>query len=128
MAMVFEVLTKKYVWLEYPDFVAQIPDFFASDKKFVEKVLLAYQVQVKCNHGWGFTVQHKGFRIRFDLENTTKNKIPKIYEPCVEEKPEAVQKTLDDSFIAIKGYAKPKKSIRGVYEKGYGEKWAEGEI
>jgi hypothetical protein len=40
MAMVFEVLTKKYVWLEYPDFVAQIPDFFASDKKFVEKVLL----------------------------------------------------------------------------------------
>jgi len=95
---VFERQGKKYVWLNYPGFVAELPDVLADDEEFVLKVQKAYLNQVVFNHGWGFTVQHKGWRIRFDLENTTKNKIPRIYEPCIEEEPKTIQTILTEAI------------------------------
>jgi hypothetical protein len=126
---VFERLGKKYVWLNIPQFVAELPEALANDEEFVLKVQKAYLNQVVFNHGWGFTVRHKGWRIRFDLENTTKNKIPRIYEPCIEEEPKAVQITLDGNAVSIL-VGKPRKfrPVRGIYEKGYGRKWEENEI
>jgi len=94
MAEIVERQGVKYVWLVPRKLVAELPNELADDKEFVEKVLRAYYSQVVCNHGWGFTVKHKGWRVRYDLQNTTENKIPRIYEACVEEKPEGRQTTL----------------------------------
>jgi len=95
---VFEREGKKYVWLNYP-FCAELPETAElQSEEFAEKVKRAYHAQIVCNGGWGFTVRHKGWRVRFDRENTAKNKIPKIYEPYVEEKPETVQSTLTEAL------------------------------
>jgi hypothetical protein len=93
---VFERLGKKYVWLNYPRFVAELPEALAGDEEFVLKVQRAYLNQVVFNHGWGFTVRHKGWRVRFDRENTTKSKIPIIYEGYVEEAPQTTQTVLTE--------------------------------
>jgi hypothetical protein len=95
---VFERLGKKYVWLNYPRFVAELPEALAGDEEFVLKVQRAYLNQVVFNHGWGFTVRHRGWRVRFDLQNTTKNKIPRIYEGYVEEAPETIQTILTEVY------------------------------
>jgi len=95
---VFERLGKKYVWLNYPRFVAELPEALADDEEFVLKVQRAYLNQVVFNHGGGFTVRHKGWRIRFDLENVTKNKVPRIYEPCILEEPKTIQVTLTEAI------------------------------
>ena len=68
------------------------------DEAFAEKIVKAFHVQVEANHGWGFTVRYKGYRVRFDLENATKNKIPIIYEGYVEEAPQTAQATLTEAL------------------------------
>ena len=126
---VFERLGKKYVWLNYPRFVAELPEALADDEEFVLKVQKAYLNQVVFNHGWGFTVRHRGWRIRFDLQNTAKNKVPRIYEPCVEEEPKkTVQVTLDGNAVNVFVGKRKYRSTRGIYEKDYGKKWEESEI
>jgi len=91
---VFERQGKKYVWLNYPKFVAELPAALADDEEFAYKVQTAYQNQVGRHHGWGFTVRHKGYRVRFDLQNTTKNMVPDVYKPSVEETPQTIQTLL----------------------------------
>jgi len=93
---VFERQGKKYVWLNYPRFVAELPEALADDEEFVLKVQRAYLNQVVFNHGWGFTVRHKGWRVRFDLQNTTKNVVPNVYLPSVEEAPQTTQVALTE--------------------------------
>jgi len=68
------------------------------DEAFAEKIVKAFQAQVEANHGWGFTVRYKGYRVRFDLENATKNKIPIIYEGYVEEAPQTTQTVLTEAL------------------------------
>jgi len=83
--MMVEVRGRKYVQLERVVF-AKLPEIAElQTTEFAEKVKRAYNVQVVCNHGWGFTVKHRGYRVRFDLPNTTSYKLPRIYEPCIEE-------------------------------------------
>jgi hypothetical protein len=96
--VMFERQGKKYVWLNYPRFVAELPEALADDEEFACKVQRAYQNQVGRHHGWGFTVKYKGWRVRFDLENATKNKIPIIYEGYVEEAPQTTQKVLTEVY------------------------------
>ncbi|MEM3824420.1 MAG: hypothetical protein QXH87_05740, partial [Candidatus Bathyarchaeia archaeon] len=69
-------------------------EWLLDDAKFVEKVKRAYNVQVCLNNGWGFTVRHKGYRVRFDLPNATGYRLPRVYEGYVEEEPETVQLSL----------------------------------
>ncbi|MEM3618570.1 MAG: hypothetical protein QXK47_05815 [Candidatus Bathyarchaeia archaeon] len=93
---VVTVRGRKYIRLDRVTFAAVEPsvEWLLDDERFVEKVKKAFEVQVEYNHGWGFTVRHEGYRIRFDLENATGYKLPNIYEGYVEEEPETVQKTL----------------------------------
>lgn len=81
---------RKYIRLNRVTFATVEPkcEFLLEDEYFVEKVRIAYIVQVEYNHGWGFTVRHKGYRIRFDLQNTTGYKLPIIYEGYAVEEPE----------------------------------------
>ncbi|MEM1539739.1 MAG: hypothetical protein QXK33_04945 [Candidatus Bathyarchaeia archaeon] len=93
---VIKVRDRKYIRLGHVTLAAVEPSFerLIDDEDFVEKVKAAYLLQVCINNGWGFTVRHKGYRIRFDLQNTTGWKLPRIYEGVVLEEPETVQKTL----------------------------------
>ncbi|MBS7616514.1 hypothetical protein KEJ45_04885 [Candidatus Bathyarchaeota archaeon] len=87
---------RKHIRLGKITFAAVEPtaDSLMNDKKFVEKVKTAYRVQVELNHGWGFTVRHRGFVIRFDLQNSTGYKLPRVYEGHVLEEPKTVQLSL----------------------------------
>jgi hypothetical protein len=92
--MMVEVRGRKYVQLERVVF-AKLPEVaWLQTEEFAEKVKRAYYVQVVCNHGWGFTVKHKGWRVRFDLPNSTGYRLPRIYTPCIEEGPVGRQTTL----------------------------------
>lgn len=93
---VITVRGRKYIRLNRITFATVKPaiEQLINDERFVEKVKRAYIVQVEYNHGWGFTVKHEGYRIRFDLPNSTGYRLPNIYEGYVEEEPENVQKTL----------------------------------
>ncbi|MEM3828590.1 MAG: hypothetical protein QXP36_05200 [Conexivisphaerales archaeon] len=93
---VVTVRGRRYIRLDRVTFAAVEPsvEWLMDDERFVEKVKRAYNSQVCLNNGWGFTVRHKGYRIRFDLPNTTGYKLPRIYECCVLEKPQTVQFSL----------------------------------
>ncbi|MEM2704755.1 MAG: hypothetical protein QXR45_16540 [Candidatus Bathyarchaeia archaeon] len=96
MKDVVTVRGRKYIRLDRVNFAAveSSVEWLMDDERFVEKVKRAYNVQVCLNNGWGFTVRHEGYRIRFDLSNATGYKLPKIYEGHAEEKPETVQTKL----------------------------------
>jgi hypothetical protein len=83
MTAIVTVRGKKYVWLNQKC-VAELP---FNNEEFAEKIVKAYHGQVVCNGGWGFTVKYKGYRIRFDLANATRNSIPQIYQAIIEEEP-----------------------------------------
>ncbi|MEM0008172.1 MAG: hypothetical protein QXR89_07940 [Candidatus Bathyarchaeia archaeon] len=93
---VVNVRGRRYIRLDRTTFAAVEPsvEWLMDDERFVEKVKRAYNSQVCLNNGWGFTVTHEGFRIRFDLPNATGYKLPRIYEGCVEEEPQTVQLSL----------------------------------
>lgn len=66
---------------------------FMADPEFKQRIIRAYEVQVEQNGGWGFTVTYKGYKIRFDLvESSVKGLL--IYEGYMVEEPKNVQKTL----------------------------------
>ena len=96
MTDVVAVRGRKHVRLSRVDFATVEPsvEWLLDDAKFVEKVKRAYNVQVCLNNGWGFTVRHMGFRIRFDLPNSTGFKLPRVYTGLVEEEPKTVQLSL----------------------------------
>ncbi|MEM3579342.1 MAG: hypothetical protein QXL54_03855 [Candidatus Bathyarchaeia archaeon] len=93
---VITVRGRRYIRLDRVTFAAVEPSvgWLLDDERFVEKVKRAYQQQVEANGGWGFTVRHKGYRVRFDLPNATGFKLPRIYEGYVEEEPQTVQMSL----------------------------------
>ncbi|MBS7647374.1 MAG: hypothetical protein QXV01_10630 [Candidatus Bathyarchaeia archaeon] len=93
---VVTVRGRRYIRLNRITFAAVEPsvEWLMDEGRFVEKVKTAYRVQVECNHGWGFTVRHMGYRIRFELPNTTGYKLPRIFEGYVEEKLGTVQLSL----------------------------------
>lgn len=93
---VVTVRGRKYIRLDRVTFAAveASSERLMDDPRFVEKVKKAFEVQVEYNHGWGFTVKHEGYRIRFDLENATGYKLPNIYEGYALQEPKTVQKTL----------------------------------
>lgn len=92
---VITVRGRKYVRLTLFDYATVKPEILLEDAGFVNKVKRAYHGQVVCNGGWGFTVKHNGYRIRFDLPNSTG--LPRIYEGFVLEKPETIQTKLEVS-------------------------------
>ncbi|MEM2254818.1 MAG: hypothetical protein QXD73_04440 [Candidatus Bathyarchaeia archaeon] len=93
---VVAVRDRKYMRLDRVTFATVEPsvEWLMDDERFVEKVKRAYQQQVEANGGWGFTVRHKGYRVRFDLQNTKGWKLPRIFEGCVLEEPKTVQLSL----------------------------------
>ncbi|MEM3726708.1 MAG: hypothetical protein QXN95_02065 [Candidatus Bathyarchaeia archaeon] len=96
MVDVVTVRGRRYIRLDRTTFAAVEPvcEFLLDDGEFIMKVKRAYNVQVCLNNGWGFSVTHEGFRIRFDLPNTTGYQLPRIYEGYVEEEPQTVQLSL----------------------------------
>jgi len=66
--------------------------FLMEDPDFKRKVFNAYLNQVEANGGWGFTVKHKGYRVRFDLKQPSPHPLVRVYEGYAEEKP-ATQQT-----------------------------------
>ncbi|MEM3617880.1 MAG: hypothetical protein QXK47_02265 [Candidatus Bathyarchaeia archaeon] len=87
---------RRYVRLDNVVFatVEKRLEWMLTDEKFEQKIKNAYRVQVQLNGGWSFTVRHEGYVFRFDEENTTKYKLPIIYEGYTLEEPETIQKTL----------------------------------
>jgi len=65
------------------------------DQEFRNRVIRAYEVQVEQNHGWGFTVRYRGYRIRFDIDNNASKPNVIMYRGYDEEKPFGLQKTLE---------------------------------
>jgi len=92
--MMVEVRGRKYVKLERAVFVELPETAELQSEEFAEKVKRAYHAQIVCNGGWGFTVRHGAWRVRFDLPNSTGYKLPRIYTHCIEEGPEGRQTTL----------------------------------
>ena len=66
--------------------------FLMEDPDFKRKVFNAYLNQVEANGGWGFTVKHEGYRVRFDLKQPSPHPLVRVYEGYAEEKP-ATQQT-----------------------------------
>jgi len=64
------------------------------DEEFRRRAINAYMVQVEQNHGWGFTIRYKGYRIRFDLDGRASSAAVTVYMGYADETPENVQKTL----------------------------------
>ncbi|MEM3617286.1 MAG: hypothetical protein QXJ31_05170 [Candidatus Bathyarchaeia archaeon] len=68
------------------------------DEEFKRRIIRAYQQQVEANGGWGFTVNYKGYKIRFDDDNETAVKTRgqvRVYVGYALEKPETVQTLLE---------------------------------
>jgi len=64
------------------------------DEEFRRRIIRAYEVQVEQNHGWGFTVKYKGYRIRFDIDDAASSRAVTVYMGYALEEPKNVQKTL----------------------------------
>lgn len=96
MSDVITVKNRKYIRLGHFIVATVEPEieWLLDDEDFVEKVKAAYLIQVCFNNGWGFTVRHKGYKIRFDLPNTIGYKLPRVYEGVVLEEPKTVQLSL----------------------------------
>ena len=63
------------------------------DEEFRRRIVVAYESQVEANHGWGFTVRYKGWKVRFDIvESGCKGLI--IYEGYALEEPQGRQLSL----------------------------------
>ena len=64
------------------------------DQEFRRRVIRAYESQVEQNHGWGFTVRYKGYRIRFDIDDKQSRPGLTVYVGYAEEQPQGRQLTL----------------------------------
>jgi len=65
-----------------------------ADPEFKRRIIAAYQAQVEANHGWGFTVRYKGYRVRFDIDDKASSQGCLVYLGYAEEEPEGHQTTL----------------------------------
>jgi hypothetical protein len=65
-----------------------------ADPEFKRRIVRAYESQVEANHGWGFTVKYKGYRIRFDIDDKASSQSCLVYLGYAEEEPKSVQKSL----------------------------------
>ena len=64
------------------------------DEEFKRRMIRAYEVQVEQNHGWGFTVKYKGYRVRFDIDDKASSRGCLVYLGYAEEEPQGHQATL----------------------------------
>jgi len=64
------------------------------DEEFRRRIIRAYEVQVEQNHGWGFTVKYKGYRIRFDIDDKASSRGCLVYLGYAEEEPKGGQLSL----------------------------------
>jgi hypothetical protein len=64
------------------------------DEEFRKRIIKAYEVQVKQNHGWGFTVKYKGYRVRFDIDDGQSCRGLTVYVGYAEEQPQGRQLSL----------------------------------
>jgi hypothetical protein len=64
------------------------------NEEFRKRIIKAYESQVEANHGWGFTVRYKGYRIRFDIDDKASSRGCLVYLGYAEEEPKSVQKSL----------------------------------
>jgi hypothetical protein len=64
------------------------------DPEFKQRVKNAYFSQVEANHGWGFTVKYKGYRVRFDIDDKASSRGCLVYLGYAEEEPQGRQATL----------------------------------
>jgi hypothetical protein len=64
------------------------------DPEFRQRVKNAYFSQVEANHGWGFTVRYKGYRVRFDIDDAASSRGCLVYLGTAEEQPEGHQLSL----------------------------------
>jgi hypothetical protein len=64
------------------------------DEEFKRRVIRAYEVQVEQNHGWGFTVRYKGYRIRFDIDDKQSSRGLTVYVGYALEGPQGRQLSL----------------------------------
>jgi hypothetical protein len=65
-----------------------------ADPEFKRRIVRAYENQVERNHGWGFTVKYKGYRIRFDVDDKQSCRGLTVYVGYALEEPEGRQTTL----------------------------------
>jgi len=64
------------------------------DEEFRRRIIRAYEQQVEANHGWGFTVRYKGYRIRFDIDDKASCRGLTVYKGYALEEPKGRQLTL----------------------------------
>jgi hypothetical protein len=64
------------------------------DEEFKRRIRRAYESQVEANHGWGFTVKYKGYRIRFDIDSGQSCRGLTVYVGYALEEPEGRQLSL----------------------------------
>jgi len=64
------------------------------DEEFKRRMIRAYEVQVEQNHGWGFTVKYKGYRVRFDIDDKASSRGCLVYLGYAEEEPQGRQLSL----------------------------------
>jgi hypothetical protein len=67
---------------------------FMQDPEFKRRIVTAYEVQVEQNHGWGFTVRYKGYKIRFDIDDKASSRGCLVYLGYALEEPKSVQTTI----------------------------------
>jgi hypothetical protein len=72
------------------------------DEEFKRRIKTAYENQVERNHGWGFTVKYKGYRIRFDIDDKQSCRGLTVYVGYALEKPETIQTTLTEVVTKLK--------------------------
>ena len=64
------------------------------DPEFRQRIIRAYEQQVEANHGWGFTVKYKGYRVRFDVDDAASSRAVTVYKGYALEEPKGHQLTL----------------------------------
>jgi hypothetical protein len=68
------------------------------NEEFKRRIVRAYEVQVEQNHGWGFTVKYKGYRVRFDIDDKASSRGCLVYLGYAEEEPQGRQLSLLEVF------------------------------
>ena len=64
------------------------------DPEFRQRIIRAYEQQVEANHGWGFTVRYKGYRVRFDIDDKASCRGLTVYMGYALEEPKGRQLNL----------------------------------
>jgi hypothetical protein len=65
-----------------------------AEPEFKRRIVRAYESQVEANHGWGFTIKYKGYRIRFDIDSGQSCRGLTVYVGYALEEPQGRQLSL----------------------------------